>query len=643
MKLGISVKLIGGFVLVALIGAAVGTVGYVGLGRLGQNIMDISDVNLPSVVSLMAIAEAISAVDSAQNRLMIPTELIDTSSRTRYISNIEEALARGEDAISTYEPLPKTKEEAASWKKTSAAWDVWRRDQQEFMRLLQDFIRLLDAMAKSGVTVDGTSIQQGPQYVALVHQSIEVSGRTAVEASKLVRELLELSKNSAIERRNAALSAEGRAKKTSAMATGFGAIIAIFLGITISRGITGPVTSVVKAMRGVAKGNLTVPALDTSRRDEAGLLAKSVVETVENLRGMIARIKQASTQIATSADEISASSTQITKGAEAQATSTEETSSTMVEMASQIEYAAKSSQALATNVDETSTSVQQIGASIEQIAKNSGVLQESVELTSGTLEQMITSIKSVAAKVKTVDDVSKTASRAANEGGAELTRMITSIGASSKDIGKIVKMIEEIADQTNLLALNAAIEAARAGDAGKGFAVVAEEVKRLAERSMHSTREITAFVEAVQKDTNQAMELTRTILQRIVDSVNQSATLVSEVYSATQEQSSGASQILKTAANMQHITREVTNGATEQAKGAKEIMRAVETMNRMTQQVADGAVEQKKGGDMVVKAVEQIAMVARQNLTSTEQLSKATLNLAKEAEGLQRLSEQFVI
>jgi methyl-accepting chemotaxis protein len=219
--------------------------------------------------------------------------------------------------------------------------------------------------------------------------------------------------------------------------------------------------------------------------------------------------------------------------------------------------------------------------------------------------------------------------------------VINGIGTSSRDIGKIVKIIEEIADQTNLLALNAAIEAARAGDAGKGFAVVAEEVKRLAERSMNSTREISGVVERVQRDVGQAVDLSGGVLRQIVESVAKSSTLVGEVYVAAQEQSNGASQILKTATNMQHITRQLTTAAKEQADGARQIMKSVEVMNRMTQQVANATTEQKNGGDMVVKAVDQIARVSQQNVAATDQLSKATINLAREAERMRNLAQAF--
>lgn len=392
--------------------------------------------------------------------------------------------------------------------------------------------------------------------------------------------------------------------------------------------------------KAVASGDLTVEPRPRSERDSFGVALSGMIQ---NLRKMIGDVKEASAQVATSADEISASSSQITAGAKTQSTSTEETSTTMVEMAAQIDSVAESSGSLATTVDQTSASIQEMGVSIEQVARSSEELLTSVEETSATIEEMTASINSIEAKVKVVDEVSRRAAVLASEGGEELSRVILSIGTSSQDIGKIVRIIEDIADQTNLLALNAAIEAAHAGDAGKGFAVVAEEVKRLAERSVASTREISGFIERVQSDTEQAVGLTRSVLDDIVGSVRKTTDLVAEVYTATKEQSSGAAQIVSTSANMQYVTRQLTIAAKEQANGAGEIIGSVDVMNRMTQQVADGSREQKQGGDLVVKAVERIALVAQQNLASAEQLSSATLALANEADRLKRMAEVFQV
>ncbi|MDA8017098.1 MAG: methyl-accepting chemotaxis protein [Thermoanaerobaculia bacterium] len=378
-------------------------------------------------------------------------------------------------------------------------------------------------------------------------------------------------------------------------------------------------------------------------RSEADLFSRAIRDMSENMREMIGRVKEAAHAVAQAANEISVSSAQITKGAETQSGSADETLSTMVEIAAQIDSVAKSSQALAVNVDQTSSSIQEMGASIEEVAKNSTNLLTSVDETSSTIEEMAASIQSIEAKVRVVDDVSADAAKIATTRGEELSTMIGSIGSASKDIGKIVGIIEDIADQTNLLALNAAIEAAHAGDAGRGFAVVAEEVKRLAERSVSSTREIVQVVDNVQKSTDDAISLTREILSQIVGSVTRTSELVREVYSATQEQSGGAAQILSTSTHMQNVTRQLASAAKEQANGARDMMKAVEVMNRMTQQVADASREQKQGGDLVVKAVERIAQIAQQNLSAAEQLSMNTQNLSLEAERLLSVAEVFTV
>lgn len=378
-------------------------------------------------------------------------------------------------------------------------------------------------------------------------------------------------------------------------------------------------------------------------KSNADLFSRAFQGMADNLREMIGRVKVAANQVAGAASQIAASSSQITRGAESQSASADETLSTMVEIAAQIDSVAKSSQALAINVDQTSSSIQEMGASIEEVAKNSTNLLTSVDETSSTIEEMAASIQSIEAKVRVVDDVSREAAGIASTRGDELSKMISGIGAASQDIGKIVGIIEDIADQTNLLALNAAIEAAHAGDAGRGFAVVAEEVKRLAERSVSSTREIVHVVDNVQSATQEATELTREILRQIVDSVNRTSELVGEVYSASQEQSGGAAQILSTSTHMQNVTRQLASAAKEQANGARDMMKAVEVMNRMTQQVADASREQKQGGDLVVKAVERIAQIAQQNLAAAEQLSSNTQNLSVEAERLLSVAEVFTV
>ena len=390
----------------------------------------------------------------------------------------------------------------------------------------------------------------------------------------------------------------------------------------------------------VAAGDLTHEVIPRSDHDVFG---GALGKMGSNLRRMLGELKNASSQVRSSAEQIAGSTEGITGGAENQSSATEETSSTMVEIASQIDSVARSTQSLATNVEQTSSSIQEMSASIDEVARNSDSLLSAVEETSATIEEMTASIHSIAGKVRVVDTVSTEAAAAAREGGQQLSETISGIDASAQNIGKIVRIIDEIADQTNLLALNAAIEAARAGDAGRGFAVVADEVKRLAERSTDSTQEIGKLVDSVQADTQSAVALADRILQQIVDSVTKTTALVAEVATATQEQSQGAAQIVNTSTNMQQTTRQLAYAAKEQAASAREILRAVESMNDMTQQVAEAGLEQKRGGDMVVRAVEQIAEIAHQNLMGAEQLSQTTTSLVDEAEKLQQIADVFTV
>jgi methyl-accepting chemotaxis protein len=395
-----------------------------------------------------------------------------------------------------------------------------------------------------------------------------------------------------------------------------------------------------KVADSIAAGDLRV---EVAPRSAADVFGDAFHRMSVNLRQIIGDVKISAAQVASTADELSASSLQIKRGAETQSSSTEETSATMVEMASQLDSVNRSTQMLASYVEETSASLEEMGRSIEEVARNSEKLVEYVGQTTATIDEMTVSTRSIADKVSVVDQVSRDAAKVADEGGGQLSRLVLGVGTSMKDIGKVVKLIGELADQTNLLALNAAIEAARAGDAGRGFAVVADEVKRLAERSMNSTREIATFIESVQKDTDEAVRLSQQVLRQILDTVNRTTELVREVHAAVQGQASGTDQIRKTSSTMHEVTQQVAAAVIEQATGARQVMKSAEAMNRMTQQVADATAEQIRGGDQVVKAVDQIAQVAQQFQSATEQMSNATQDLAAESERLRRLSSVFQV
>jgi methyl-accepting chemotaxis protein len=418
------------------------------------------------------------------------------------------------------------------------------------------------------------------------------------------------------------------------------AVVGLALALLLAKVIADPLERLGVAAEEVAKGDLTVEIRSLSR-DEVGWLEHIMRQMVKNLRDMVTQIHGVSRTVATSAEQISTSAGQMAKGAEAQSSSTEETSSTMVEMAAQMQALSRSAEGLAANVDETSASIQQMSSVLAQTAQNGEQLLGAVDTVSTTLSEMIRTIEAIASRVHQVDEVSQKSVSDARSGGDRLHGSIAAIGEKSNEIGKIVRVIEDIADQTNLLALNATIEAARAGDAGKGFAVVADEIRRLAERSVGATQEIAGVIDNVQRETKGAVNVMESVLAAIVGSVDQTSRLVTEAAHATAEQAEGARALIQMTTGMSSLTHQIANAIRENAAGAREITVAAEKMNRLTHQMSEAVGEQKRGGDMIVKAIESIASVSRQNLVAVEQMSGAARNLAGESDTLRQRVEAF--
>ncbi len=280
--------------------------------------------------------------------------------------------------------------------------------------------------------------------------------------------------------------------------------------------------------------------------DQAAMSQEKQQEATETLQGILSRVNEHSQQIAESSRDLTKASEQMTSAA-----------------------------------DETSAEANTVSAAAEQVSANVQTVATGVEQMSASIKEIARSAAE-AAKVATV-----------GVGVAEKTNStVAQLGESSAEIGKVIKVITSIAGQTNLLALNATIEAARAGEAGKGFAVVANEVKELAKETAKATEDISRKIEAIQRDTREAVQAIDQIGQ-IVKQINE---IQGTIASAVEEQTA--------------TTNEIGRNIAEAAKGSTEIARnitAVAQAARGTTEIA--ASTQRSAGEFSRVATELAALV----------------------------------
>jgi methyl-accepting chemotaxis protein len=332
-------------------------------------------------------------------------------------------------------------------------------------------------------------------------------------------------------------------------------IMAVGLGIFISRTISAPLKRGVEFAVAVAGGDLT-HRLDMKREDEIGNLATALDDMVEKLREVISKMTDASDTVSSAAAQLCASSEQM-------ATGTEE---------------------VAAQAGTVATAGEEMAATSTEIAQNCGMAAESSKRANDSavtgasiVRETVTVMNRIADRVK---DSAKT---------------VESLGSRSDQIGEIIGTIEDIADQTNLLALNAAIEAARAGEQGRGFAVVADEVRALAERTTKATKEIGQMIKAIQSETKGAVDVMEegvkevekgtaeaaksgNALQDILDQINAVTMQVNQMATAAEQQTATTTEI---SSNIQQIT-EVIQGT---ARGAEESASAANQLAKMAEEL----------------------------------------------------------
>jgi methyl-accepting chemotaxis protein len=312
------------------------------------------------------------------------------------------------------------------------------------------------------------------------------------------------------------------------------AVLAVlgYLSVGAYQSVMSSIRCLREGSQKLASGDLTAH-IDLKARDELRFVAGSFNEMATAMRQLIGSIKDNSDHVADSARNLVASSGQI-------------------HVASQCQSDAASSMAAA---------VEEMTVGIESIARNAGEADMLAKHSGDLSRQGGEIVASVVAEISAIADSVATSARTIEE-----------LGERSGQISAIVGVIGDIAAQTNLLALNAAIEAARAGEQGRGFAVVADEVRKLAERTANSTKEISEMVQAIQHGTRGAVEG----MEQGVERVNEGVLRAQRAGEAMGSIREAADQVLSTVAEISHALREQSVASAEIAKQVSMIARMAE-------------------------------------------------------------------
>ncbi len=239
---------------------------------------------------------------------------------------------------------------------------------------------------------------------------------------------------------------------------------------------------------------------------------------------------------------------------------------------------------LSAGAAQTASAATQVSSASQSLAGGASEQAASLEETSSSLEEMASMTKRNAENAQRSTNVAKETRSAAEHCSADtkdLTCAMQAIKASSDDVSKIIKTIDEIAFQTNILALNAAVEAARAGEAGMGFAVVADEVRSLAQRSAQAAKETAAKIESAITKTAQGVAISAkvtTALDDILARARELDELAAEVAGASNEQTQGIGQINIAVSQMDKITQTNAASAEESAAAAEELNAQADAM-----------------------------------------------------------------
>jgi methyl-accepting chemotaxis protein len=534
-----STKLLTAFVFCALITLLVGAGSILGINRLSTALAQTFSNNLVSVGKTGETLSSLTAHNRGLYRLLDGYRgVLPDSENHRLHEALVTDLNTAKNAYASYRATPLEDDERAAGDKLDLIWPT-------YISTSQKIVELIDAknLDEAAVILNGTNNIAFREARSLIRLMVDSNNRQIGEGAAAAEAL----------HRTATLS----------LTTGiiFAFVLAIALGVFITRMITRPLALAVSYAQEIAGGDLT-RAISGNSHDEAGQLLNAISAMQGGLKRTLTQIANASDQLASAAEELSAVTEESTRG--------------LTRQNDEIQQAA--------------TAVNEMTAAVEEVARNAVTTSQASSSASSDAINGQSQVKQTVAGITHMV--------------AEITgsnQAVTELAGNVREISKVLDVIRSIAEQTNLLALNAAIEAARAGEQGRGFAVVADEVRALAHRTQASTVEIEGMISTVQRGADGAVNAmgkslalaTQTqdlaqdagsALQKITDGVS----IINErnlvIASASEEQAQVAREVDRNLTNIQDLSTQSAAGANQTSAASQELSRLAGSFSTLVAQ-----------------------------------------------------------